>query len=411
MSVGTSNDTAERPSILRQPKAVWAVAFASVIAFMGIGLVDPILKPIAEQLDASPSQVSLLFTSYLLIIGVAMLVTGVISSRIGSKKTLLAGLVLIVVFSALAGASDTIGQIIGFRAGWGLGNSLFIATALSAIVGSASGGVASAIILYEAALGVGIASGPLVGGLLGEISWRGPFFGVAVLMAVAFIITMVLLPKGEAPVSRSSLLDPFRALRHRSLLTVGITALCYNFGFFALLAYTPFPLAMGALEIGFVFCGWGIGVAVSSVFVAPLLQRRFGTMPVLLTVLAAFAAVLAVMAIGTDSKPVLVACVVTSGLLMGVNNTLITETVMVAAPVERPVASAAYSFVRFTGGATAPWLAGKLGETFNPHLPFWVGAAVVLVAFVVLSTGRRVLAHVDDHRPRGAPAMTVGSRT
>ena len=38
--------------MLRQPRAVWAVAFACVIAFMGIGLVDPILKPIADQLGA-----------------------------------------------------------------------------------------------------------------------------------------------------------------------------------------------------------------------------------------------------------------------------------------------------------------------------------------------------------------------
>ncbi len=68
----------------RQPKAVWAVAFACVVAFMGIGLVDPpILKPIAENLDASPSQVSLLFTSYMAVMGVAMLITGVVSSRIG----------------------------------------------------------------------------------------------------------------------------------------------------------------------------------------------------------------------------------------------------------------------------------------------------------------------------------------
>ena len=40
----------------RQPKAVWAVAFASVVAFMGIGLVDPILKPIADNLNASASR-------------------------------------------------------------------------------------------------------------------------------------------------------------------------------------------------------------------------------------------------------------------------------------------------------------------------------------------------------------------
>ena len=75
-------------------------------------------------------------------------------------------------FSALAGSSDTIGAIVGFRAGWGLGNALFIATALATIVIAASGSVAQAIILFEAALGLGIAAGPLVGGQLGSISWR-----------------------------------------------------------------------------------------------------------------------------------------------------------------------------------------------------------------------------------------------
>jgi hypothetical protein len=50
-------------SFLKQPRAVWAVAFACVIAFMGIGLVDPILKEIAAKLQATPSQVSLLFSS------------------------------------------------------------------------------------------------------------------------------------------------------------------------------------------------------------------------------------------------------------------------------------------------------------------------------------------------------------
>ena len=79
--------------MLKQPRAVWAVAFACVIAFMGIGLVDPILKSIAAQLDATPSQVSLMFTSYMAVMGIAMLVTGVVSSRIGAKRTLLSGLV------------------------------------------------------------------------------------------------------------------------------------------------------------------------------------------------------------------------------------------------------------------------------------------------------------------------------
>ena len=125
-------------SPFRQPRAVWAVAFACVISFMGIGLVDPILPALSTQLHATPSQVTLLFTSYLVVTAVAMLVTGWVSSRIGAKNTLIAGLVLIVVFAGLAGASDTIGGIVGFRAGWGLGNALFIATSLAVIVGSAT---------------------------------------------------------------------------------------------------------------------------------------------------------------------------------------------------------------------------------------------------------------------------------
>ncbi|MFF3150960.1 MFS transporter, partial [Streptomyces sp. NPDC057927] len=128
-------------SILRQPKAVWATAGASVVAFMGIGLVDPILPSIAKGLDATPSQVSLLFTSYFLITAVAMLVTGFVSSRIGGKKTLLLGLALVVVFAGLAGTSGSVGELVGFRAGWGLGNALFVSTALAVIVGAAAGGV------------------------------------------------------------------------------------------------------------------------------------------------------------------------------------------------------------------------------------------------------------------------------
>ena len=79
-------------NILKQPRPVLAVAFACVVTFMGIGLVDPILKPIADELGAGPGEVSLLFTSYMAVMGLAMLVTGVVSSRIGPKRTLLSGL-------------------------------------------------------------------------------------------------------------------------------------------------------------------------------------------------------------------------------------------------------------------------------------------------------------------------------
>lgn len=397
----------------RQPKAVWAVAFACVVAFMGIGLVDPILKPIAETLDASPSQVSLLFTSYMAVMGVAMLITGVVSSRIGPKRTLLLGLVVIIVGAGLAGMSADVMEIVGWRALWGLGNALFIATALATIVSSARGSVAQAIILYEAALGLGIAVGPLVGGLLGSISWRGPFFGVSALMAFAVVVTAFLLPSTPRAERATTLADPFRALRHRGLLGVAITALLYNFGFFTLLAFTPFPLDMSAYQIGLIFFGWGVALAFTSVVVAPRLQHRFGTVPVLLVNLLAMTATLLVMAVETNNKAVLATCVVVAGLFIGINNTLITETVMKAAPVDRGVASAAYSFVRFSGAALAPWLAGVLGEQVNVHMPYWVGAGAVLLGAGVLALTRSHLAGIDVEEREldalsEATAVTVG---
>ena len=123
-----------------QPRAVWVTAFAAVIAFMGIGLVDPILKSIGEGLDATPQQVTLLFSSYIFVQVFAMLVTGVFSARYGAKRTVLSGLALIVVFAALSGTATSIAELVGLRAFWGAGNAFFIATALAVIVGAASGG-------------------------------------------------------------------------------------------------------------------------------------------------------------------------------------------------------------------------------------------------------------------------------
>jgi ACDE family multidrug resistance protein len=382
-------------SPFRQPKAVFAVAFACVVSFMGIGLVDPILPAISHQLHASPSEVTLLFTSYLVVTAVAMLITNFVSSRIGAKKTLIAGLVLIVAFSAAAGAAPSIGGIIGFRAGWGVGNALFIATSLAVIVASASGGFAGAIVLYETALGLGIAVGPLVGGVLGEISWRGPFYGVAALMAIALIATITLVKPMPLPVKKTGLSAPLRALKHRGLLTLSITALCYNWGFFTVLGYAPFPMNLSPIKLGLVFCAWGMLVAGFAVFGAPRLQARFGIARTMYANLFLFAVVILVIAAWTTDRAVLIPAVIVSGIFCGVNNTVTTQAVMTISPVERPVASAAYSFVRFIGGGLAPYAAGRLVIALNIHVPFFIAAGAVAAGIVILSTVHRMLGDAE----------------
>ncbi len=389
-------NTPATTSVWKQPAQVWAVAFACVVAFMGIGLVDPILPAIAESLEASPVETELLFTSYLLVTGLAMLVTSWISSRIGAKATLLIGLALIVAFALLCALSGSVDAVIGFRAGWGLGNALFISTALATIVGAASGGSSAAIILYEAALGLGIAIGPLLGGILGEQSWRGPFFGVVVLMAIAFLAVLVLLRgPGEKrqPVPFSA---PFAALRRPALAILAVAALFYNIGFFVLLAFSPFPLGFGALGIGFTFFGWGVALAVTSVWVAPVLMRRMPRTRIILIVLPLLALDLVVAGLVVGSAGALVACIVIGGLLLGVMNTVLTEAVMEATDLPRSVASSAYSAVRFLGGAMAPPIAALLWHAFNATVPYVFAAVSVLLAALTVFLGRRVLAHIDD---------------
>nr|WP_245739892.1 MFS transporter [Thermoflavimicrobium dichotomicum] len=383
-------------SILRQPKAAWAVAFACVVAFMGLGLVDPILPAIAKQLHATPSQVSLLFTSYMLVTGIAMLITGWTSSRIGIKWTLLLGLILIILFSFLGGFSHTVNEIIWYRAGWGLGNALFISTALAAIVTVATGGTAGAIILFEAAIGLGMSVGPLLGGGLGSISWRGPFFGVAGLMAIGFLAILLLLQGVPKPKRRSSLLDPFRALGHRGLFILALASLTYNFGFFTLLAFSPFVLHMDEHGLGLVFFFWGILLAITSVIIAPKLQERYHSLPIMYVMLSFLALDLAMMGFGVENHTILVVAIVLAGGFLGIMNTVLTTVVMNVSPFERSIASSAYSFVRFTGGAIAPWLAGKLAEWFNPAIPFYVGAIAVIISIITLMSGKRHLMHIDS---------------
>src|ERR1700758_1220854 len=325
-----THDTDSGGGFFSQPRAVWAVAFAAVVSFMGLGLVDPILPAIAKNLHASPSQVELLFTSYFAFTGISMLGSSALASRIGAKRTLLAGLVLIIVFSAAARASNSVGAIVGLRAGWGLGNALFIATALSVIVGSASGGVAGAVMIYEAALGLGVSVGPLLGGELGGISWRGPFFGVAVLMAIGFVAILAFLKRTPAPPKdeRISIAEPLRALRHRATRGSGLTAIFYNFGFFTLLAYTPFPLHMSIHQLGATFTGWGLLLAIFAVFVAPRIGRRFGDIRGLGAALVGIVAILIAMGVLHASQTALIICVVGSGAFLGVTNTLMTQVVM-----------------------------------------------------------------------------------
>ncbi len=375
------------------PRAVIATAFATMIAFMGIGVVDPILPVIGHQMGASPAQVEMLFTTYIAVMALAMLLSGVLSTRLGGRRTMLLGLLLVIVFATISGLSDTVWHLAEARGGWGLGNAFFTSTALAIIVGLSTGGTARAITLYEMALGLGISSGPLIGGLLGSIYWRLPFFGTAVLMAIAFAATYFTVqepPEREKP-RRAR--DIFRALAERNVLTNALAGLGYSFGFFTILAYSPIYLHLQALPLGLTYFAWGILVAISSVFIVNWLRPRVGALPLLQWNLVGFAVLMWGLWMVRGVFPAL-GLIVVSGLMCGIANALFTTVAIEISPFTRSISSGAYNFLRWAGAAVAPVLSGYLDKAFSPQLPFLVAAVVILAADLVLFARRRPMDRV-----------------
>lgn len=376
------------------PPAVIATAFATFIAFTGIGVVDPILGSLLNAWGISKFAVEWLFTSYIAVMALAMLLSGVLATKYGAKRVLITGLSLVVVFAALSGLAPNIAVLAVFRGGWGLGNAFFTSTALSIIVGASSGGMASAITLYEAALGLGLASGPLLGGFLGSISWRFPFFGTSGLMLLALLLTLFLIKdtgKKEAPRKAK---DLFLALAHPAIRANALIGLVYSFVFFTILAYSPLTPVfqnLGAMHVGYAFFGWGVLVGISSVVVVNWLRPRVGAVrlhEINLTCL------LALMVFATVAQAqALVLIVVVSGFFCGIANALFTSFAMEVSPFSRSISSGAYNFVRWSGAALSPILCGWMGDHLGVQVPFAFGAVLLLVGLIGLRLSGKTIHH------------------
>ena len=392
------------------PSSVWILFIAIIAALMGMGLIGPVLPTLSKQLAASPSEVTLLYSSYNLVMAVGALITGAISTRLGLKRSLLVGIVIVGVFAAIAGFATNIWTIIGLRGLWAIGSSIFFATGLAAMVTLAGVAKARSIVLYEAAVGIGVAAGPLIGGVLGQFSWRYPFMGIGVMMAVVFVLLLIKLPNVKEDLgtkSKTSLRDPFRAMKHRSIATLGTANCLYNFGFFTLLAYSPLALGLSPLSLGVIFLGWGVLLGLSSYFMAPKLKERFGTIKPLYLMLALFTVLLLIMGIWTSDILIMSTCIIISGLLFGNSNGLFSNAVMDASPFEASTTSAAFSFLRMIGGAIAPFTAGILAEIYSPHVPFLVGGCFVLGAIMLIVLNHDYLSQITKKIVKEKPKVSI----
>ncbi|MTH55666.1 MFS transporter [Bacillus mangrovi] len=355
---------------------------ATFLAFMGIGVVDPILPVIAEQIGATHWQVEMLFTAYLLTMAIMMIPAGLLASRFGDKRMMVIGLGVVTVFALLCSVSGDIAGLSIFRAGWGLGNSFFFATAMTLLIALSSDSH-KAVGLYEAAIGLGMAAGPLLGGLLGGFSWRFPFMGTGMLIFIAFLLVLLFVyePGNKQKRKPAGLKELKQLFLHKPFVATSVAGMLYYYAFFVVLAYSPLVIHLNPVQIGLVFFGWGLLLAYGSAGLSHILEKKWTAKQILPVTLGVFL-VLLLLLFTVSSTPVMIAIIVASGLVSGLNNALFTSHVM-EAPFERNVISGGYNFLRWLGAAFAPVFSGILGQSAGAKTPFLVAGITVAAALFI----------------------------
>jgi len=209
-------------------------------------------------------------------------------------------------------------------------------------------------------------------------------------MTLAFLVAAAFLREPDVE-EEAAPRDMLAALVSPPVYTNALIGLCYSFGFFTILAYSPLTLpGLSAIALGVTYFAWGALVAVSSVFVVNWLTGRFDPTRVLVADVACMAVVLA--AAGAARGQVeLLGVIVVSGVFCGIANAMFTTFAIRVSPFTRSVSSGAYNFLRWLGAAIAPVLSGYLKDAYGLHVPFYVSAGVVLLGAVLLLARRSFL--------------------
>ena len=182
----------------------WAALAVLCAAALVINLDNTILNvalpTLVRVLRASSSELQWIVDSYAMVFAGLLLVGGSLADRFGRKRFFLIGLSVFAAASVGASVSGSVGPLIGFRAVMGAGAALTIPSSLSIIndVFRDPNERARAIGTWGGTIGLGIAVGPIAGGLLLTKFWWGSIFLVNVpIVAVAFLAAVTLVPDSK----------------------------------------------------------------------------------------------------------------------------------------------------------------------------------------------------------------------
>src|ERR1700722_10751352 len=186
----------------------WLILSVLIVGLLAIVIDNTVLnvalKTIAEPrggLGASQSQLEWAINSYTLVFAGLLFTFGVLGDKIGRKRMLIIGLALFGIASLLSAYSRSPDQLILARAAMGLGGAAVMPQTLSIISNVFEPAERPrAIGLWAMAVGLGIATGPVLGGLLLDHFWWGSVFLINVpVTVVGGIAAAIMVPESRNP--------------------------------------------------------------------------------------------------------------------------------------------------------------------------------------------------------------------
>jgi len=165
-------------------------------------IVNVALPTIQRDLDASTAELQWVVDSYTVMFAGLLVLAGTLGDRFGRKRIFVIGLVVFAVGSLGGTLAATAGQLSLARAVMGIGGACIMPSTLSIIVQNFPDARqrAQAIGIWAGVSGLGVAIGPVIGGVLLEhFHWNSVFAVNPPIAIVVLIAAIVLVPESKDP--------------------------------------------------------------------------------------------------------------------------------------------------------------------------------------------------------------------
>jgi EmrB/QacA subfamily drug resistance transporter len=188
-------------------------------------IVNVALPSIRRELHASVSGLQWTVAAYTLVLACLLMLSGSTADRIGRRRIFQTGLITFTAGSLLCSLAPSLGWLVAFRMVQAVGGSMLNPVAMSIITNTFTDRAerAKAIGVWGGVIGISMALGPVLGGVLvASVGWRGIFWVNVPIGLAAAVLTGLFVPESRAP--RPRRLDPAGQL----LVIVVLGALTYG---------------------------------------------------------------------------------------------------------------------------------------------------------------------------------------